>query len=103
MNGLRDLRPPLSATSSYLPRGPVRAVLQAGGKGERIRAIAGDLAKPLIAVGDTPMLGRLLRQILDAGVDETTVVIPNGNASLKEYLKRWDDKQVTAIEERSPL
>src|SRR4051812_24597520 len=102
MSGSQHLRVPDEAAPHSQLRA-VHAVLQAGGRGERIRAVADGLAKPLIRVGDTPMLGRLLRQAFAAGVDGATVVIPGGNPSLKQYVEQLDDARVRTIEERAPL
>lgn len=52
----------------------VRAVLQAGGRGERMLDIGGKTPKPLLKVGGTPMVERLLRQLLKAGVRNVTVI-----------------------------
>lgn len=52
----------------------VRAVLQAGGRGERLRPATDDTPKPLLAVAGVPMVERLLRQLLAAGVRDVTVI-----------------------------
>jgi NDP-sugar pyrophosphorylase family protein len=66
----------------------MHAVIQAGGRGQRIRPVAGSLAKPLLPVGDEPMIGRLIRQIASSGVRSATVVIPNACSELRDFLRR---------------
>jgi NDP-sugar pyrophosphorylase family protein len=55
------------------PLAGVRALVQAGGRGERLRAAAG-VPKPLVPVGGVPMVERLVRRLAAAGVRDLTVV-----------------------------
>lgn len=50
-----------------------QVVLQAGGKGERLRN-GEDLPKPLFEVGGVPLLERLLRQVAEQGARVVTVI-----------------------------
>jgi mannose-1-phosphate guanylyltransferase len=52
----------------------VHAVLQAGGRGERLREVSGDVPKALLRVGGVPMVERLLRQLVAAGIRRITVI-----------------------------
>jgi NDP-sugar pyrophosphorylase family protein len=59
----------------------LHALVQAGGRGERIRAVAGGRPKPLVELGSVPILERLLARIIDSGISRITVVIgPRGDA-----------------------
>jgi NDP-sugar pyrophosphorylase family protein len=59
----------------------LHALVQAGGQGERIRAVAGGRPKPLVPLGTTPILERLLARIIESGVRRITVVTgPRGEA-----------------------
>lgn len=52
----------------------LRAVLQAGGRGERLRPFTDSTPKPLLAVAGVPMVERLTRQLADAGIRSVTVI-----------------------------
>ena len=52
---------------------PRRALVLAAGLGSRIRAIAGDLPKPLMAFGGAPILVHNLRWLAASGVDEVWI------------------------------
>ena len=52
----------------------VRAVIQAGGKGTRLYPATANLPKPLLRVGGVPLLERLLRQLLDTGIRDVTII-----------------------------
>lgn len=95
----RDTEPTAAAS--------MHAVIQAGGRGQRIRPIAGSLAKPLLTVGEEPMIGRLIRQIASSGVRSATVIIPNACHELRDFLGevavRVPGFDLELLEERHPL
>src|SRR4051794_40197457 len=52
---------------------PTRAVVLAGGEGTRLRPYTAVLPKPLMPVGDRPVLDIVLRQLRAAGVEHVTI------------------------------
>ena len=52
----------------------MRAVVLAGGRGRRLRPFTTSFPKPLMPVGDVPILEILLRQLKSHGVDHVTVL-----------------------------
>ena len=65
----------------------VHAVLQAGGKGPRLRDVSGDTPKPLVRVGGVPMVERLLRQFLQAGIRRITLITGWKGGAVEEHLR----------------
>jgi NDP-mannose synthase len=61
----------------------MKAVILAGGKGTRLSPYTKILPKPLLPIGDTPILEILLRQMKRAGVDEVVLTVGH----LAEYLR----------------
>jgi NDP-mannose synthase len=53
----------------------MKAVVLAGGKGARLRPYTTVLPKPLMPIGDMPILEVLLRQMKRAGVDEVVLTV----------------------------
>jgi NDP-sugar pyrophosphorylase family protein len=53
----------------------MKAVILAGGKGARLRPYTTILPKPLMPIGDMPILEILLRQMKRAGVDEAVLTV----------------------------
>ena len=47
---------------------PVNAVVMAGGFGTRLRPLTEDLPKPMLPVGDRPLLERIISQLSTAGI-----------------------------------
>jgi NDP-sugar pyrophosphorylase family protein len=55
--------------------GPRRAVILAGGKGTRLAPYTKILPKPLVPIGDMPILEVLLRQLKRSGVEHVTLTV----------------------------
>jgi len=53
----------------------MRAIILAGGKGQRLRPYTTVLPKPLMPIGDMPILEVVLRQLKRAGVSRVTVAV----------------------------
>jgi NDP-sugar pyrophosphorylase family protein len=79
-----------------LLRPPMDAVVMAGGKGTRLRSLSGNVPKPLLTVGSSTILERILNNI-DA---DTVYLSVNYKAAM--FRKQIGDR-VTYIEEKTPL
>jgi D,D-heptose 1,7-bisphosphate phosphatase len=64
----------------------MEAIIQAGGAGTRLKSITGDLPKPMVKIGDKPILEWQLLSLKRSGVLKATIVISatHGNV-IKEY------------------
>lgn len=67
-------------SSSY-----IRAVVLAGGRGTRLAPYTTVLPKPLMPVGDMPILEILIRQLRRAGVDRITLAVGHLASLLEAY------------------
>lgn len=61
--------------SAHHPAAPgrVTAIVLAGGRGERLRPLTDDCPKPLLEVGDRPLIGHVLDRLAVAGVRDVVV------------------------------
>jgi NDP-sugar pyrophosphorylase family protein len=83
----------------------VKAVIQAGGKGTRLRPYTLILPKPLMPVGELPVIELLLKWLRRNGISEiivTTGYLGHLIKSLCGDGERWD-MQIIYSEEREPL
>jgi NDP-sugar pyrophosphorylase family protein len=53
----------------------MEAVILAGGKGTRLRPYTAEIPKPLVTVGDTPIIEILLRQMKKCGVTKVHIAV----------------------------
>src|SRR3954462_2217780 len=84
---------------------PKRAVVLAGGEGTRLRPYTAVLPKPLMPVGDRPVLDIVLRQLRAAGVERVTIA----TGYLAELIEAFCGNggayapQIASFREREPL
>ena len=64
----------LALLSDLTADGPVaRAVVMAGGAGTRLRPLTDDLPKPMLPMGDRPIMEHIVRQLREAGIQRLAV------------------------------
>jgi NDP-sugar pyrophosphorylase family protein len=84
-----DRRDPASASSGRIRNlsdaGGTRAVVLAGGRGTRLAPYTTVLPKPLMPVGDMPILEILVRQLHRAGIRRITLAVGHLAALLEAY------------------
>jgi len=83
----------------------MQAVLLAGGKGTRLRPFTENLPKPLVPLGDTPVLELLVSQLREARVTDLTVVTGHLAEQIENFLGdgRRFGLRVSFIREQTPL
>ena len=84
----------------------MRAIIQAGGKGSRLRSITKDkIPKPMVSVLGKPLLQWQIEYLCSSGIDEIILIIGYLGDVIREYFK--DGKgfgvSITYIEEKQPL
>ncbi len=55
------------------PTAPVHAVVMAGGYGKRMMPLTADTPKPMLRVGDQPLIERLVQQLKQAGISRVDI------------------------------
>src|SRR5262247_3610173 len=85
---MRSMSKP-SRTSTVCEQTPV--VILAGGKGTRLMPYTTSLPKPLVPVGDFPILDILLRQLAKQGFREITLAVGHLAGLIQAYFKQGQD------------
>lgn len=91
-----------SVNSSALAGTPV--VIMAGGKGTRLYPFTKILPKPLIPIGDVPILERIINRFNSYGANDFYLTVNYKKEMIKSYFKELSpDYSITYVEEDKPL
>lgn len=79
---------------------PIDAVLMAGGKGERLRPLTEKTPKPLLPVGDKPIIDHNIDRLISYGVKHISVTVNYLGEQLEEHFREpHKDVQVHTVRE----
>lgn len=78
-------------------------VIMAGGKGTRLHPYTKIIPKPLIPIGDTPIIERIMNKFLDFNLDNFILTVNYKKELIKAYFNDTTNKNISYIEEDSPL
>lgn len=82
----------------------VPVVIMAGGKGTRLYPYTKILPKPLIPIGDIPIMERIIEKFRNYGVNDFYATVNYRKSMIKSYfLDAAKDYQIRYIEEEQPL
>jgi len=92
----------LAGTRSLLP---LEAILMAGGRGERLRPLTDHTPKPLLKVGDKPILEHNLDHLASFGIDRFHIAINYLGSMISDYFSDGSAKNISIsyLNEKQPL
>lgn len=91
----------LTARHSYLP---IRAILMAGGRGERLRPLTLSTPKPLLEIGGKPIIDYNVEALADCGVEDIYVTTNYLAEQLDDHFSQpVGGVSVNCVREPSPL
>jgi dTDP-glucose pyrophosphorylase/CBS domain-containing protein len=84
---------------------PQQAVIMAGGLGVRLRPLTEELPKPMLPVGDHPLLEIMVQQLRAAGIKHINVTVHHKSEKIVEHFGdgREFDVEITYMAESRPL
>jgi len=83
----------------------LNAVIMAGGKGQRLRPLTNDLPKPMLRVGDRPIMEIIINQMHSAGVTNVNVAVNHKHEKILDYFGDGAKfgVNITYLKEEHPL
>lgn len=79
-------------------------VVMAGGRGTRLYPYTKILPKPLIPIGDTPIVERIINYYTDFGIDSFYMTVNYKKAMIRSYFEELKpDYSIKYVEEKKPL
>ena len=87
---------------SYLP---IDALIMAGGRGERLRPLTDTIPKPLLIVGDKPIIEHNIDRLKVFGIDEIWISINYLGDQIVDYFRDGSDKSlnINYVKEKNAL
>lgn len=84
---------------------PADAILMAGGKGKRLMPLTAEIPKPLLKVGDTPIIEYNIDRLIKFGIKQIQISINYLGEQLEEYFGDGSTKNaaISYIKEEQPL
>ncbi|HUX83943.1 MAG TPA: nucleotidyltransferase family protein [Chitinophagaceae bacterium] len=84
---------------------PVEVILMAGGKGERLRPLTEEIPKPLLPIGEKPILEHNLDRLARYGFGEVHVSLHYKGQQIRDYFGDGSSRnlQIRYVEETEPL
>lgn len=84
---------------------PLRAVVMAGGFGARLGDLTRDVPKPMLPVGDRPLLERIVEQLRDAGIRHVNLTTHYRAETISEHFGDGSafGMQIEYVSEEQPL
>lgn len=84
---------------------PADAILMAGGKGERLKPLTDDIPKPMLKIGDKPIIYRNIERLAKYGVNNFHISVGHKANQIIDGLKQHalEDVSLRFIKEEKPL
>lgn len=84
---------------------PLQALIMAGGKGSRLRPLTEEVPKPMLLVGDRPLMEIIIQQLRDAGIKRVHVTTHHKSEKITKYFGdgRNFGVEMTYVAEDRPL
>ena len=84
---------------------PLRAIVMAGGYGTRLRPLTDDLPKPMLPIGDRPLLEIIVNGLREAGIRQVNVATHYKGEMIAEHFKDGQDfgVDIRYVHEDQPL
>ena len=93
-----------TAQNRSFPQLDVPVVINAGGKGTRLDPFTRVLPKPLIPVGDLPIIEHIMQQFLKYGCGAFHIIVNYKKELIKTYFRETDYRyEVSWVDEEKPL
>ena len=84
---------------------PIKAVIMAGGQGVRLRPLTDDTPKPMLPVGERPLLEIMIRNLRSAGIRQVSITTHHKPEKISEHFGdgRKLGVDITYVKEDRPL
>ncbi|MFA5559502.1 MAG: nucleotidyltransferase family protein, partial [Methanofastidiosum sp.] len=79
-------------------------MILAAGKGVRLSPLTDEIPKPMLPLGDTTILGNILRIFKSSGIKKISIIVGHKSVIIEDYIKNCDyDLDIHFIEQKERL
>jgi dTDP-glucose pyrophosphorylase len=84
---------------------PIEVVLMAGGRGERLRPLTDNTPKPLLKVGDKPIIAHTIDHLKSFGITRFHIALNYKGEMIRNYFNDGSERGITIfyLNEKAPL
>lgn len=84
---------------------PINAVVMAGGYGSRLGSLTDQIPKPMLPVGDRPLMERIIEQLRESGIKQVNITTHYLAGKIKEHFEDGRDfgVEIKYVDEDRPL
>jgi dTDP-glucose pyrophosphorylase len=84
---------------------PLDVVIMAGGRGNRMRPLTDSLPKPLLKIGDKPILEHNIDRLIEFGLDDFHIAVKYLGEQIEDYFGDGSSKSISIdyVRETAPL
>lgn len=84
---------------------PLHAVIMAGGRGERLRPLTDSTPKPMLPLGDKPIIEHQIDRLISYGIENVTISLRYKGDQIKDYFGDGSSKGIAInyVSEDNPL
>ncbi|MDD2526736.1 MAG: nucleotidyltransferase family protein [Lentimicrobiaceae bacterium] len=84
---------------------PLEVVLMAGGRGERLRPLTDNTPKPLLKVGDKPIIAHTIDHLRSFGITRFHIALNYKGEMIRDYFKDGSEREINIsyLNETAPL
>ncbi len=97
----------LVSLDEFLPNQalPLQAVVMAGGKGSRLYPLTKDVPKPMLPVGERPLMERTIARLREIGIRQVTITTHHQPEKIREHFGNGEGfgVEVSYVSEDRPL
>lgn len=84
---------------------PVTAVIMAGGQGVRLRPLTAETPKPMLKIGETPLIEINIKKLISFGIEDVYIAVNYKKEQIMNHFKDGSDFgiRIHYLEEETPL
>jgi len=84
---------------------PLQAIIMAGGLGQRLMPLTSEMPKPMLSIGDVPLLEHIIKQLKKSGINKIYISTHYKSEIIKDYFNNGSSfgVEIEYLQEEKPM